>query len=211
MKKLPLVAKGPNIYDICRKTLLFWLSSRHNKVYLVSPFLDEYFLKQFLYIIKKNEATANIGKIFIREECADEWVRGFKKKRKVKFNEILDRLTKPWKDFFSEKLSRDFIQIKGETNYFHCKFMACVNTKTSTAEVLLTSANFNETHFTIWDNGDCNHDSLGYHKMSKEKFEKISAQSYRSVTEIETNKTSYRTTQRQILLDFHLLYFSVIW
>lgn len=177
MEKLPLVAEGPIIFEIWQQTLLFWLSSRHNIIYLVTPFLDEYILKEFLYIVKKKNATAKIGKIFIREKCAEEWDPEKEMKRKVTFNEIEEKIKKECrthdKDLlavFTEKVLPNIFQIK--TNYFHAKFIACVNTKTDEAEVLLTSANFNETHFCEWKNGQCNRDSLGYHHgISRDDFE----------------------------------------
>ena len=175
MKKLPLVADGPNIFEICVQTLLFWLSSPHNEVFLVTPFLDEDILKEFLDIVKKKNATAKIGKIFIREVCAEEWVHSEKKKRKVNFNEIEEKIKKEYRkidedllNVFTEKVLPNIIKIKGETNYFHAKFIACVNKRK--AEVLLTSANFSKTHFSVWEDGRYNHESLGYHRMSKKKF-----------------------------------------
>ena len=123
MEKLPLVAEGPKIFEIWQHTLLFWLSSRHNIIYLVTPFLDECILKEFLYIVKKKNATAKIGKIFIREKCAEEWDPEKKKKRKVTFNEIEEKIKKECRkrdkdllDVFTEKVLPNIFQIK--TNEF---------------------------------------------------------------------------------------------
>lgn len=173
MNKLPLVAEGPKFFEIWEKTLLFWLTSSHNKVYLVTPFLDECILKEFLYIVKKKNATAQIGKIIIREECDEEYVRSINKKRKVKFSEIEEKIKRECRDLFivfTEKVLPNIVQKKAY--YFHTKYIACVNSKTSTAEVLLTSANFNKNHLKRWDDGRCNRDSIGYHRISKEEFQK---------------------------------------
>ncbi|XP_078339721.1 uncharacterized protein LOC144627240 [Crassostrea virginica] len=169
MEKLPLLAEGPKVFEIWQKTLLFWFSSRHNEVYLVTPFLDKNILEEFLDIVKKKEATARIGKIFIREKC-DETYTVWQGKIKLKFENISKNLKND--DLFAKKVSGKIVQIKEEINYFHEKFIACVNSKTSTAEVLLTSANFNTNHLTRWENGKCNHDSVAYHLISKEKFYK---------------------------------------
>ena len=203
MDNLPLFARGPKIFEIWKKTLLFWLSFRRHVVFLVTPFLDEDILKEFLDIVKTKRETAKLGWFFVREECHETLVieNGKKTKKIVHFKEIWENSTRHYdkedKKFFDEKVFPLFIAIKKETNYFHGKLIGCVNRKTDKAEVLQTSANFNEIHFRIWKNGKCNHDSLGYHRMSKKKFKKNLLRPMEKLQKKKkTNKISYRTTQR---------------
>lgn len=175
MEKLPLIARGPEIFDIWKKTLLFWLSRPQNVIYLVTPFLDEDILGEFLDIVKTKKETANLGHFFVRETCHEIWVNNYGKQKK-NFTEVWNNITLNFneedKKFFNDVVLPRFTEIKRETNYIHAKFIGCENMETDEAEVLLTSANFNATHFREYRYGNCNHDSVGYHMISKEKFRK---------------------------------------
>ena len=57
-----------------------------------------------------------------------------------------------------------------DPNYFHAKFIGCINTEYEKAEVVLTSANFTSNHFGKFKSGGQNYDSISYHDMSAEDF-----------------------------------------
>ena len=172
MKKLPVIADGPRIFEIWKKTLIYWLSNDKNKVYLATPFLDKDILKEFLDIFLKGKAS--IGNFFVREECCEIYDEKTKVKSRLKFQEIWKEIIKTFSDedkkILIEKVWPN-MQVKKGINYFHAKFIGCVNTTTGVAEVLLTSANFNTTHFRPYTNGGKNHDSIGFHRMLKAEFE----------------------------------------
>ena len=166
MEYLPVVEAGPRVFKIWKSTLLFWLSSSQNEVYLVSPFLDEDILEEFLDIVLKKEETANIGFVFVREKCYKSLT--FKK---IWASTIGNYSTREKKVLGKTVLSKVW-EVKTEISYFHAKFIGCVNTETREAEVLLTSANFTKDHFKKYSGGKQNNESLSYHKMETAEFRK---------------------------------------
>ena len=169
MECLPAIEAGPRVFQIWKSTLLFWLSSSQNEIYLVSPFLDQHILKDFLDIVLKKKETANIGFVLVRKNCNYQ----------QKFKDIWTRTIDEYeceedKKFLTQTVLSKAFGIDPKINYFHAKFIACVNTETREAEVLLTSANFTFQNFRRYMDGrhSWNHDFLAYHKMKRAIFRK---------------------------------------
>lgn len=168
MGHLPVVENGPRVFRIWKNTLLFWLSSRENKVYLVSPFLDQDILKEFLDIVLRKRETANIEFFYVREKCQDDFTF-----QRIKDN-TLGQYSSTDQNFLKETVFLKAHGITPKISYFHAKFIGCENTETGEAEVLLTSANFTKKHFKRYIDGvhTCNNESLSYHQMKKAEFHK---------------------------------------
>lgn len=172
--RLPAIVGGhTEVYETWKETLSFWLSSSNNKVYMATPFLHLEYLEEFLDIVWENKETANIGKIFVREECDN--------KTGMKFHEMLNATIDKYKLFpekqtlFCKEVLLKAPDMTTRPNYFHAKFIGCINTENEKAEVLLTSANFTGDHFDEFtyrnsDETGQNYESIAYHDMSAEEF-----------------------------------------
>ena len=172
--RLPAIVGGhTEVYETWKNTLSFWLSSGNNKVYMATPFFHLVYLEEFLNIVWEKRRTANIGEIFVREEC--------NKKRGRKFHEMLNTTINKY-DLFPEKQTlflREVLlkapEMTTKPNYFHAKFIGCINTENEKAEVLLTSANFTGDHLDKFtykytrETGQ-NYESISYHDMSAYDF-----------------------------------------
>lgn len=164
--RLPAIVGGhTEVYETWKKTLSFWLSSGNNEVYMASPFLEQDYLKNILDIVCKRKTTAKIGKIFVRENCDKE----SKKKFHVMLEESITTYNAEEQKFLREEVLLKAPMTTGP-NYFHAKFIGCINTENEKAEVLLTSANFTSNHFSRYRKGGQNYESISYHDMSAEDF-----------------------------------------
>ncbi|OWF34479.1 hypothetical protein KP79_PYT03474 [Mizuhopecten yessoensis] len=134
------VLDGPTVvYTLWKDLLDFWFSNQDNKVYLVTPFLDEDRLLEIFKSVLEHKSTAYLEAFYVRKKCCD----GITKE--VLFKKAEEKLTSKEKDLIKEK----GIKLTETPKRFHAKFMACVNN--GDAEVLVTSANFQASHFE-WNN-----------------------------------------------------------
>lgn len=125
-------------------------------------------------VIKKH-TTANIKVFFVRNNCYSNSYKNIYKNISditedlgKKFKEIAKEdsssITGIIKDKITKKLKIVSRQSAGNTpTHFHAKFIGC--TCKHKAEVLVTSANFSDSHFDI-----DNYESVLYYKMTKEQF-----------------------------------------
>ena len=176
--RLPAIVGGhTGVFKIWKETLSFWLSSNNNEVYIASPFLEQAYLKVFLDIVSRRKTTAKIGKIFIRENCDKK--SEFHKMLK----ETIEDYTPEEQMFLRENVFFKAPMITTDTNYFHAKFIGCINTENKKAEVLLTSANFTSNHFGPFRRARQNYESISYHDMSAKDFIKRFIQPLTSLEE----------------------------
>ena len=172
-RRLPAIVGGhTEVHEMWIQTLLFWLSSSNNEVYIATPFFDLKYLREFLDIVWERRSTANIGRIFVRENCD---------RNGRQFHEMLNTTIENYRSNpEKQSLLRDKVQPKvpemtTSPNYFHAKFIGCVNKENEKAEVLLTSANFTGDHFDEFTNENTNvtgqnYESIAYHDMSADDF-----------------------------------------
>ncbi|XP_069136297.1 uncharacterized protein [Argopecten irradians] len=168
-----------DIYPVWQSLLQRWFSESSTEVYIVTPFMDIERLLEICFFALDNQSTANLNAIYVRE-IANVKVP---KKNPPKFipywkfgpgykpddPEAYASLIKAVTDAFSPKYRsyvRDHVmsKITNPKSTFHGKFAAGVRSKT--AQVLITSANFQGHHF---DHN--NYETVCYSSMTKPEFE----------------------------------------
>ena len=165
--RLPAIVGGhTEVYETWKETLSFWLSSGNNEVYMATPFFGLEYLQEFLSIVCEKRKTANIGKIFIRKNCDKDSEKEFH----VMLLETIKKCRSEERMFLLQNVFFKAPPMTTKGDYFHAKFIGCINTENEKAEVLLTSANFTSYHFSEFSNERQNYESISYHDMSAEDF-----------------------------------------
>ncbi|OWF52978.1 uncharacterized protein LOC110447012 [Mizuhopecten yessoensis] len=168
-----------DIYPVWQSLLQRWFSESSTEVYIVTPFMDLERLYEICFFMLENQSAANLRAIYVREISN---VR-VPKKNPPKFipywkfgpgykpddPEAYGALIRAFLDAFSPKY-RSYVKehviskLTNPKSTFHGKFAAGV--KANSAQVLITSANFQGHHF---DHN--NYETVCYSTMTKLDFE----------------------------------------
>lgn len=149
------IQHGPDYVYILWKSLLDeWFKDANNRVYVVTPRLDDHRLKDICDLVIKHRLTANLEALYVHHKC-DLIANIGDVKRTV-------QLQYPTRDqvYIEYKVYSNIIYPIAE---FQCKFIACINE--GRVCVLQTSADFHGDHF---DKESM--DTVSFHQMSKDEF-----------------------------------------
>ena len=155
--RTPCIKSGCSyIYKIWKALLSHWFKLEGSKIYIASPFLDNGRINDIIKFALHPSSKGMLEKFIVRKKNDKNDLEVEKYRAELLSPELKTR--------YPEIMERVYSKMEQPPQTFHCKFIAVIKSN-GVAEMLVTSANFQASHF------ECeNMESIFYSTMSGTDF-----------------------------------------